>query len=109
NASTDKAKVVFYASVRDEYFERAVDSLSDIAFQSIFPEHQIENERGVILEEMAMYNDSPDDAIQDEFEAIVYRDHPMGMNILGRPETVKSLRKTDFLKFFREHLGTDKI
>ncbi len=109
NAYTDKEKVVFYASVRDEYFERAVDILSDIAFHSVFPEHQIEKERGVILEEMAMYNDSPDDSIQDEFEAIVYRDHPMGMNILGRPETVKSLRKTDFLKFFREHLGTDKI
>lgn len=109
NAYTDKEKVVFYASVRDEYFERAVDVLSDIAFHSVFPEYQIEKERGVILEEMAMYNDSPDDSLQDEFESIVYKDHPMGMNILGRPETVKSLVKRDFLKFFKEQLGTDKI
>ncbi|MEX2230566.1 MAG: pitrilysin family protein [Cyclobacteriaceae bacterium] len=109
NAYTDKEKVVFYASVRDEYFERAVDVLSDITFHSIFPDYQIEKERGVILEEMAMYHDSPDDSLQDEFESIVYKDHPMGMNILGKPETVNSFTKGDFLSFFKNHLGTDKI
>jgi predicted Zn-dependent peptidase len=109
NAYTDKEKVVFYASVRDEYFERAVDILSDITFHSVFPENQIEKERGVILEEMAMYHDSPDESLQDEFEAIVYKDHPMGMNILGKPETVKSFRKRDFLSFFKNTLSTDKI
>lgn len=109
NAYTDKEKVVFYASVRDEYFERAVDVLSDITFHSVFPDYQIEKERGVILEEMAMYHDSPDDSLQDEFESIVYKDHPMGMNILGKPETVKSFTQKDFLNFFRDHLGTDKI
>lgn len=109
NAYTDKEKVVFYASVRDEYFERAVDVLSDITFHSEFPDYQIEKERGVILEEMAMYNDSPDDSLQDEFESIVYKDHPMGMNILGKPETVNSFTKRDFLHFFKNHLGTDKI
>jgi predicted Zn-dependent peptidase len=109
NAYTDKEKVVFYASVRDQYFEKAVDILSDITFNSIFPENQIEKERGVILEEMSMYYDSPDEALQDEFEAIVYKDHPMGMNILGKPETVKSFRKKDFLSFFRKNLSTEKI
>lgn len=109
NAYTDKEKVVFYASVRDEYFEKAVDVLSDITFHSVFPDYQIDKERGVILEEMAMYHDSPDDSLQDEFESIVYKDHPMGMNILGRPETVNSFTQRDFLKFFREHLSTDKI
>jgi predicted Zn-dependent peptidase len=109
NAYTDKEKVVFYASVRDEYFERAVDVLSDITFHSEFPDNQIEKERGVILEEMAMYHDSPDDSLQDEFESIVYKDHPMGMNILGKPETVNSFTKRDFLHFFKDHLSTDKI
>src|SRR5690606_29651489 len=101
--------VVFYASVRDEHFERAVDLLSDITFHSVFPDNQIEKERGVILEEMAMYLDSPDDSLQDEFESIVYKDHPMGMNILGKPETVNSFTKPDFLNFFAEHLSTSKI
>jgi predicted Zn-dependent peptidase len=109
NAYTDKEKVVFYGSVRDQYFEKAVDILSDITFNSIFPENQIEKERGVILEEMSMYYDSPDEALQDEFEGIVYKDHPMGMNILGKPETVKSFQKKDFLSFFRKNLSTDKI
>lgn len=109
NAYTDKEKVVFYASVRDEFFERAVDVLSDITFHSVFPDYQIEKERGVILEEMAMYHDSPDDSLHDEFESVVYKDHPMGMNILGKPETVSSFTKKDFMNFFRDHLGTDKI
>jgi predicted Zn-dependent peptidase len=109
NAYTDKEKVVFYASVRDQYFEKAVDILSDITFFSVFPENQIEKERGVILEEMAMYFDSPDESLQDEFEAIVYKDHPLGMNILGKPETVKSFRKKDFLTFFKNNLSTEKI
>ena len=109
NAYTDKEKVVFYASVRDQYFEKAVDILSDITFYSVFPENQIEKERGVILEEMAMYFDSPDESLQDEFEAIVYKDHPMGMNILGKPETVNSFRKKDFLSFVKKNVSTDKI
>lgn len=109
NAYTDKEKVVFYASVRDQYFERAVDILSDITFYSIFPQNQIEKERGVILEEMSMYFDSPDESLQDEFEAIVYKNHPMGMNILGKPETVKSFKKKDFLTFFKKNLSTEKI
>lgn len=109
NAYTDKEKVVFYASVRDQYFEKAVDILSDITFYSVFPENQIEKERGVILEEMSMYFDSPDESLQDEFEAIIYKNHPMGMNILGKPETVKTFRKRDFLSFFKNTLSTNKI
>jgi len=109
NAFTDKEKIAFYASVRNEYFERAMDVLSDITFHSIFPEKELEKERGVILEEMAMYVDSPDESLQDEFEAIVYKNHPMGMNILGREETIKSFRKRDFTKFFHDHVDTKKV
>jgi len=109
NAFTDKEKIAFYASVRNEYFERAMDVLSDITFHSIFPEKELEKERGVILEEMAMYIDSPDESLQDEFEAIVYKNHPMGMNILGREDTIKSFRKKDFTKFFRNHVNTKKV
>src|SRR5690606_16640325 len=109
NAYTDKEKIAFYASVRKEYFERAIDVLSDITFHSVFPERELEKERGVILEEMAMYRDSPDDSLQDEFEAVVYKKHPMGMNILGREETVNSFRKRDFVSFFKNHMNTNRI
>lgn len=109
NAYTDKEKIVFFASVRDEYFERSVDLLSDITFNSMLPEKELEKERGVILEEMSMYLDSPDDSLQDEFETVVYRKHPMGMNILGRQETVSNFTRKDFRDYFDKNLSTDKI
>jgi hypothetical protein len=97
NAFTDKEKIVFYASVRDRYFERAGDVLTDITFKSTFPVKELEKERGVILEEMSMYFDSPDDSLQDELEALIFKNHPLGMNILGSAETVKiSGRKTSY-------------
>ncbi len=109
NAFTDKEKVVFFATVRDTYFERAVDVLADITFHSVFPVNQIEKERGVILEEMSMYLDNPDESLQDEFESVVFRKHPLGMNILGRPETIRHFHRKDFLEFYRSHLDTSRI
>lgn len=109
NAYTEKEKVVFYASVRQRYTERAVDVLSDIAFHSTFPEREIEKERGVILEEMSMYRDDPDDSIRDEFDTVVFGKHPLGMNILGRQETVGKFQKKDFVAFIRKHLNTGQV
>ncbi|HNR73735.1 MAG TPA: insulinase family protein, partial [Cyclobacteriaceae bacterium] len=63
NAYTDKEKILFYASLRDDYFDRAIELLTDITFDSIFPTSQIERERQVILEEMMMYMDDPDDSL----------------------------------------------
>jgi predicted Zn-dependent peptidase len=109
NAFTDKEKIVFYASVRDRYFDRAVDVLTDITFGSTFPVKELEKERGVILEEMSMYFDSPDDNLQDELEALIFKNHPLGMNILGNEETVRNFRKKDFVSFFDEHADSRKI
>ncbi len=109
NAFTDKEKVVFYASVRDNYFELAVDVLTDITFKSVFPENELEKERGVIIEEMGMYFDNPDDSMQDELEALIFKNHPMGMNILGTKETVLSMKRKDFKSFFNEQIDNRKI
>jgi len=109
NAFTTKEKVFFYASVLSEYFDMAVELLTDITFNSIFPEKQIERERIVILDEMAMYLDNPDDAIQDEFDAVVFGDHSLGHNILGTTDTMKSIERSDFLTFIGENLNTEHI
>lgn len=109
NAFTDKEKILFYASLRDNYFERAVELLADITFDSVFPTSQINKERGVILEEMAMYHDDPEDSLQDEFDGLVFYEHPLGMNILGREETVKKFSRTDFKAFIHEHVDTRRI
>ncbi|MBK7652556.1 MAG: insulinase family protein [Flammeovirgaceae bacterium] len=109
NAFTDKEKILFYASIRDDYFERAVELLTDITFDSIFPVTQIERERNVILEEMSMYHDDPEDSLQDEFDALLFAGHPLGMNILGTDKTVNSFTRRDFRSFVKEHLDTRKI
>lgn len=109
NAFTDKEKILFYASLRDVYFEKAVDLLTDITFDSVFPENQIERERNVILEEMAMYLDDPEDSLNDEFDNVIFANHPLGMNILGTQKTVKSFRRKDFRDFIKANLDTKKI
>ena len=109
NAYTSKEKICFYASVLNTYFESALELLKDITFDSIFPEKQIDKERKVILEEMAMYYDSPEDAIQDEFDNVVFGNHSLGSNILGTNETINSFERQDFRNFLNENLDAGKI
>ncbi len=109
NAFTDKEKIMFYASVRNEHFARAVELLCDIAFHSVFPENQVARERKVILEEMSMYYDDPDGALQDEFDGLIFPRHPMGMNILGTERSISAFGREDFLTFIRKNLDTRKV
>lgn len=109
NAYTTKEKICFYASTLEKHMESAFELLQDITFDSIFPEKQIENERGVILEEMSLYHDSPEDAIQDEFDNVVFKDHPLGKNILGTASSVKSFHRNDFTEFLKENLNTEGV
>jgi predicted Zn-dependent peptidase len=109
NAYTTKEKICFHASVLVRHFDMALELLADITFESVFPEKQIEKERSVILEEMAMYYDSPEDAIQDDFDSVLFTGHPLGYNILGTQESVASFLKPDFLRFIAENLNTERI
>jgi predicted Zn-dependent peptidase len=109
NAYTSKEKICFYASILSEHFEKALELLTDITFDSIFPEKQIERERDVILEEMAMYVDNPDDCLQDDLDAMIFKQHPLGMNILGTQDTIQSFKREDFRQFIQEYLNTEKI
>lgn len=109
NAYTTREKICFYASLLDIHLDKAVELLADITFNSIFPVNQIEKERMVILEEMAMYRDTPEDAIQDDFDELVFHDHPLGKNILGTSATVSSFRQEHFHAFLNRNLNTEKI
>jgi len=109
NAYTTKEKICFYASVLTEFFPKAFDLLADITFDSIFPEKQIENERNVILEEMAMYRDSPEDSIQDDFDDIIFKGHSLGRNILGTKSSITSFHRDDFKSFIGDNIDTEKI
>ncbi len=109
NAYTTKEKVCFYASVLKDHYPKAAELLFDITFNSTFPERQIEKERQVILEEMAMYRDSPDDSIQDELDELVFANHALGRNILGTEETVGRFTQEDFFDFIATRLDTSEI
>ncbi|MBK0404151.1 insulinase family protein [Adhaeribacter sp. BT258] len=109
NAYTTKEKICFYASVLDAHFEKAFELLADISFHSIFPEKEIEKERGVILEEMAMYLDTPEDAIVDEFDSVIFKNHALGNNILGTTQSVAGFQKADFLNFIQNNYSTDRL
>jgi predicted Zn-dependent peptidase len=109
NAYTTKEKICFHASMLTQHYERALDLLTDITFHSTFPDKQVEKERNVILEEMAMYYDSPEDAIQDDFDEILFPDHQLGKNILGNQESVSNFSREDLENFILENLDTERI
>lgn len=109
NAYTTKEKICFHASVLSPYYERALELLADITFHSTFPQKEIEKERSVILEEMSMYYDSPEDAIQDDFDELLFPHHSLGMNILGTNETVQGFQQSDLLQFIERNMDTSRI
>ena len=95
NACTGEECTKFYAMGLREDFEQIVDLLSDIIINSTFPENEVEKERGVILQEIAMYNDSPDDVVFDNYNLVCYPDQPLGRPILGTEKSVSSLTRDD--------------
>ncbi|WP_221390458.1 pitrilysin family protein [Dyadobacter sp. NIV53] len=109
NAYTTKEKICFHASVLDDHFEKAIDLLADITFHSVFPEKHIEREKNVILEEMSMYVDSPEDAIQDDFDQLVFANHSLGSNILGTADTVNSFDRDQLFQFINDNMDTERI
>ncbi|QDA60937.1 M16 family metallopeptidase [Hymenobacter jejuensis] len=109
NAYTTKEKICFYASLLSTHFERAFELLTDLTFNSIFPEREIEKERTVILEEMSMYQDAPEDAIVDDFDGVIFGEHALGHNILGTRQSVSSFQQPDFRQFLAENVRTDRL
>ena len=103
NAFTNKEDTVFYAAVTKEHFAKAVGLLTDIVFHSQYPQHEIDKEVEVICDEIESYNDSPAELIYDEFENILFEGHPLGHNILGKADRVRSFKTADALRFVRRH------
>lgn len=83
------------------HLERALELLGDIVFHSTFPQHEIEKETEVIIDEIQSYEDNPSELIFDDFEDMIFRNHPLGRNILGKPELLRSFRTEDVLSFTR--------
>ena len=99
NAYTNKEETVIYSAFLKEHFSRAVELLADIVFHSVFPQPEIDKEVEVIIDEIRSYEDSPSELIFDDFEELIYPEHALGRNILGRPELLRSFRSEDARRF----------
>lgn len=109
NAYTNKEETVVYSAFLVEHFPRAVELLADIVFQSTFPQAEIDKEVEVIIDEIQSYEDSPSELIFDDFEELLFPNHPLGRNILGKPELLHGFKSEDALQFTARHYRPDNM
>ncbi|HWQ73132.1 MAG TPA: pitrilysin family protein [Desulfitobacteriaceae bacterium] len=109
NAFTTKEYTCYYAKVLDEDLDLAINVLSDMFFQSLFNEKEIEKEKKVVIEEIKMYEDSPDEMIHDIFAEYVWNDHPLGRPILGTVDSIRSLSREKILHYMEHHYAPDNV
>ncbi len=109
NAYTNKEETVIYTTSLAEHFGRALDLMTDIVFHSTFPSHEIEKEVEVILDEIQSYEDTPSELIFDEFEELVFKGHPLGRNILGNPDTLRTFGTNEALQWVERYYHPDNM
>lgn len=109
NAYTTKEEICVYASFTKEHTRRASELLADIVIQSNFPPREIEKEKEIILDEINSYLDSPGERIFDDFEALLFKNHPLGSNILGTKESVQSFTQNDLLNYVKRFFFAENI
>ena len=107
NAFTNKEDTVFYAAILKDHLNKAVDLLCDIVFNSTYPEEEIHHEVDVICDEIESYNDTPAELIYDEFENLIFQNHPLGHNILGTREQVLAFTGEDARRFTQRYYRPD--
>jgi predicted Zn-dependent peptidase len=109
NAFSAKEMSAFHIKIPDYQLTLAVDLLADIFRHSLFEETEIAKEKTVILQEIHMLEDTPDDYIHDFFEARFWGDHPLGLPILGTMDRIQQLTKSELLRFFKDRYGAENL
>ena len=109
NAFTTKEEIVFHATVLKEDLHKAASLLFELATSGTFPQHEIETEKGVVIDEIHSYKDSPSEDIFDKFEEMVFAGHPLSGNILGTVASVKKISRDELLKFVKEKFRPEKM
>ena len=107
NAFTSKECTCYYAKVIDEHFEKALDLLSDMLLHASFNPQDLEKERSVILEEIAMTEDTPEDLVYELLSEAYFGDHALARPILGPAEVIRSVTREQILAFHRRHYRPD--
>lgn len=108
NAYTGKEETTLYASFLREHYERSMELIFDIVQNATFPDREIPKEKEVILDEIDSYRDSPSELIFDEFDSLLYPDHPLGRNILGSEKSVKSFSKEQVINFVKRNYTPER-
>lgn len=109
NAYTTKEDTCVYATFLNQYYDRSLELISDIVFNSTFPDKELKKEKEIVIDEINSYQDSPSELIFDDFEDQVYNGSPIGRNILGSPENVLAFSKDEILKFMSRAYNTDQM
>ncbi|MFA6098204.1 MAG: pitrilysin family protein [Patescibacteria group bacterium] len=109
NAFTSKDHTGYYIKANYEKIQLALDIISDIIYNSRFEQKEIERERGVIIEEINMYEDNPMMFMEDLFEQTVYGDHPLGWNIAGTKETIRKVTREQLFDYYKSHYQPKNI
>jgi predicted Zn-dependent peptidase len=103
NAFTGQEQTVYYAKSKNDSFDKILEIISDLYINPVVPEKELEKERGVIIEELNMYEDIPMRKINDDFIKLLYGDQPAGWPIIGRKEVIKNLKREDFISYRKKH------
>lgn len=109
DAFTTKEETCVYASALTQHLERCLELFSDILFHSTFPQHEIEKEKDVVIEEINLYKDSPAELIYDDFEEMIFGSHPLAHNILGSKKNVKHFTSEQLSLFLHQNYTPDKV
>lgn len=109
NAFTAKEYTCYYARALDEYLARAVDTVCDLVLNPSFPERELGKEKDVVVEEMRMYEDAPEELIFDRFESALYPEHPMGRPVIGYEETVRAFTRPQLLDYVGKRYTPNRL
>lgn len=109
NAFTTKEYTCYYARVLDEHFDLAVDLLGDMLFESKFDPADIDRERNVIIEEIKMYEDTPDELVHDIFAGSIWRGHSLGQPIIGTADVINSLSRDSLYDYYKTHYNPGRM
>ncbi len=109
NAYTSKEDTCIYATFMNVHYARCLDLISDLVFSSVFPEKEIQKEKDVIIDEINSYKDNPGEQIFDDFDGVIFREHPLGTNILGTPAHLKKFNRKYIFDFLDKNYVTSEM
>ena len=109
NAFTSKEHTCFYARALDNHLARSLDTTLDLVTQPTLPPKEVEKEKDVVVEEIKMYEDAPEDHVYDHYEAAMYPGHALGRPVLGTRETVRSFTRDDLAGYMHKHYVPNRL